>query len=214
MTRIALFSLLCLCLVGLATRPVTASTPQAWRFKVFLDDQEIGQHTFEIIDRDNTRYVDVEARFDVKFLFFTAYYYQHSNHEVWQGNCLNSIQSNTDDNGETQFVQGKTNGDVFQLRTPQGENRVDGCIKTFAYWDPSILNSDYLLNAQTGELMPVSIDDLGIQSINVTGKPVAAQHYRINTDQFSIDLWYSPQREWLALQSATRDGAVLRYQRQ
>lgn len=214
MKRIALFPIVLLCVASLTTTSAQANTSQAWRFKVFLDDKEIGQHTFQIINEDNTRYVAVEARFDVNILFFTAYSYQHSNYEVWQGECLNSIRSQTNDNGESQFVKGESQGKVFHLSTVRGKNQIPGCVKTFAYWDPSFLNSRHLLNAQTGELMPVTIDDLGIQSIEVSGNNMTAQHYRINTDQFTIELWYSPQREWLALQSTTSDGAVLRYQRQ
>ena len=103
---------------------------------------------------------------------------------------------------------------MLRVNTQAGENALPGCVKTFAYWDPTFLNSRYLLNAQTGELQPVTIDDLGAHTIEVRGKPVAANQYRIVTDQFSIDLWYSPQHEWLALQSTTRDGAVLHYQLQ
>ena len=203
-----------LTLVMLFVVSVAQASAQRWTFKVFLDDQEIGQHRFEVFTRDATRYVEVEAKFDVRFLFFTAYRYQHSNYEVWQGGCLHTILSNTDDNGETQFVKGERQDNVLRVNTQAGENALPGCVKTFAYWDPTFLNSRYLLNAQTGELQPVTIDDLGAHTIEVRGKPVAANQYRIVTDQFSIDLWYSPQHEWLALQSTTRDGAVLHYQLQ
>jgi len=211
--RVLLATIL-VCVTGLIASQAHANTSQSWRFTVFLDDKAVGQHTFQVINEDNSRYVTVHAKFNVSILFFNAYSYQHSNHEVWHGECLSSIRSQTNDNGETQFVQGELQGKVFHLRTSQGENEIPGCVRTFAYWDPSFLNSRYLLNAQTGELMPVSINDLGRESITVKDKTVVSQHYRISTDQFSIDLWYSPQREWLALQSTTRDGAVLRYQRQ
>ncbi|MBI1424995.1 MAG: hypothetical protein GC149_16230 [Gammaproteobacteria bacterium] len=204
-----LLGLLMLCVVSVAQ-----ASSQQWTFKVFLHDQEIGQHRFEVFTQDTTRYVAVEASFAVKFLFFTAYDYQHSNYEVWQRQCLQSIQSRTNDNGELQFVQGERQGDVLRVSTPEGEDKLPGCIRTFAYWDPAFLNSRFLLNAQTGELQAVQIDKLGAKTIEVRGKAVAANQYRIVTDAFSIDLWYSPQREWLALQSTTRDGAVLRYQLQ
>ena len=205
----ALLTLIMLCVLSVAQ-----ASSQRWTFKVFLDDQEIGQHRFEVFTRDATRYVEVEAKFDVRFLFFTAYSYQHSNYEVWQDKCLNTILSNTNDNGKEQFVKGERENNVLRVNTQAGENELPGCVKTFAYWDPTFLSSRHLLNAQTGELQSVSINDLGAHTIEVRGKPVVANQYRIVTDQFSIDLWYSPQREWLALQSTTRDGAVLRYQLQ
>ena len=207
-------SLLFMASVWALSTVAQASATQAWRFKVYLDDQEIGQHTFKVIEQDNTRYVAVQASFDVTVLFFTAYRYQHSNFEVWQGDCLQAIQSETNDNGENEFVQGQMNENVLRLHTSQGEEQFKGCIKTFAYWDPSFLTSKKLLNSQTGELLPVDTIDLGKVEIDVHGKTIMARRYRVITDQFSIDLWYSLQREWLALQSTTSDGAVLRYQRQ
>lgn len=191
-----------------------AASQQAWTFKVFLDDQEIGEHRFVVSTQDNTRYVEVDAKFDVRILFFTAYSYQHSNYEVWQQQCLQSIKSKTDDNGKQQYVEGEKHGKAFRVITKLSNQQVDGCIKTFAYWEPDFLNSRQLLNAQTGKLMPVTITEVGRKIIQVRGDSVESEQYRIITDEFSIDLWYSPQREWLALQSTTRDGSVLRYQLQ
>lgn len=190
------------------------ASSREWTFKVFLDDKAIGTHRFEVVTRNNTRHVAVEARFDVRFLFFTAYRYQHSNYEVWQQHCLHSITSKTDDNGEMQFVRGEREGGVLRVTTPAGEKELDGCVKTFAYWDPDFLDSRSLLNAQTGELLPVEVLDLGTKTIPVRGQAVVTRQYRLVTDKFAVDLWYSPQREWLALESTTRDGAVLRYQLQ
>lgn len=213
MMRILLLPTLFSCVMLILANTAHAAAPQAWRFKVFLDNKEIGQHTFKVMTEDNTRYVAIEARFDVNILFFNAYSYQHSNYEVWQGECLKTIRSQTNDDGETQFVEGESEGNIFVLNTVQGENQIAGCIKTFSYWDPTFLSSTHLLNAQTGELLSVSITDLGNSTIETHGNPLTARQYRIVTDKFTIDLWYSPQREWLALQSTTRDGAVLRYQR-
>lgn len=191
-----------------------AGTTQSWHFNVYLDDSQIGQHTFNITDDNNIKYVTVNADFKVKVLFFNAYQYIHKNQEVWRGQCLKSIYSTTDDNGEHEFVKGKLRDGTLELDTSNGKKEMNGCIKTFAYWDPKILDSHYLLNSQTGELMPVDIENLGIQEINVKGNNILSYRYRIKTKKFSIDLWYSQSREWLALQSKTSDGTVLRYQLQ
>lgn len=201
-------------LLLLATQTAIASASQAWNFNVYLDDKVIGQHRFEVFTRDKTRYVAVDASFDVRVLFINAYRYRHDNYEVWQGKCLQTIRSHTDDNGDKTFVDGTIQDGILQLRTIDGTETLPGCIRTFAYWDPVILKSKYLLNAQTGKLLPVQVNALGEEQIQVRGKQVSAYHYRLVTDKFVIDLWYSPQREWLALQSTTSSGAVLRYQLQ
>ena len=148
----------------------------------------------------------------MKFLFFTAYSYQHSNIELWDRQCLVKINSNTNDNGQLFNVNGKLTDQNFVIETNQVQMVTDKCIKTFAYWDPSFLQSNTLLNSQTGELMNVQVKNLGIDNIQVNNKIVSANNYRITGDKLQIDLWYSNDNRWLSLQSTTEDGYLIRYE--
>ena len=163
--------------------------------------------------KDQT-YVSSEANFDVKFLFISAYTYLHKNSEVWRGNCLQAINASTDDNGETLYVRGNYHAQGLSLQTHNGQQQLEGCVKTFAYWDPSLLKSNKLLNVQTGKLEEVSVEALGESEFDNNGDLIRASHYRIHNPKFSIDLWYSDKKEWLALESTTESGARLRYKAQ
>ena len=185
---------------------------QKWDFKVYLDKKEIGQHRFELLRIEDTTHVRIKARFEVSVLFINAYNYEHTNYEVWNGDCLSSIESSTDDNGRKLRVIGESERNMLRLRTPAGESVIEGCTKTFAYWDPAFLESRFLLNAQTGRLMDVDIIYIGEEAIPIKGQMIPARHYRLNTDDFTIDLWYSNEGEWLALNSTTEKGYVLRYE--
>ncbi len=184
---------------------------QSWKFKVYLDEQEIGEHTFNVSSINNKTHVAINAEFDVYFLFIHAYSYQHSNYEVWDGQCLQSARSNTNDNGDEFYVQAQYASETFNIKTPSGQYSVEGCLKTFAYWDPEFLSSQRLLNTQTGEIKDVSIEKIGEEHIMVRGKLTATKHYRLTTDEFVIDLWYSKNNKWLALNSTTKSGSVLEY---
>ncbi len=189
-----------------------AAVGQTWKFKVFLDEQEIGEHTFQVASFNNKKHVKISAEFDVYFLFINAYSYRHDNYEVWNDQCLQSVRSKTSDNGEELYVHADNHGEKLSINTVSGQYKAEGCVKTFAYWDPDFLNSQNLLNVQTGELMPVTFEKLGEETIMVRNKLTAAMHYRLTTDEFIIDLWYSKSNEWLALNSTTSSGATLRYQ--
>ena len=187
---------------------------KSYDFKVFLGDKEIGFHKFMVTPHKDKTYVNSEANFDVKFLFISAYTYLHQNSEVWKGDCLQAINATTDDNGDALYVRGKYREQTLNLQTHKGQKQLEGCIKTFAYWDPSLLNSNKLLNVQTGKLEEVNIEALGESQINRNGTLIRANHYRINNPKFNIDLWYSDNKEWLALESTTENGARLRYMAQ
>ena len=191
-----------------------ASEERSWKFKVYLDKKEIGYQYFKLTPKPNGSNVSIEAKFDVEYLFINFYNYRHNNREVWRDGCLQSIESKTVDNGESFFVAGSMQSDVFTIKSQAGEQRLKGCVKTFSYWDADFLNSTHLLNSQTGEFSPVEIRELGSTEINVSGQLIPAVHYHLSTRDFEIELWYSPDRsEWLALRSTTVDGNVLRYER-
>ena len=185
----------------------------SWRFKVFYDDTEIGEHIFKISSMQNKTNVTIVADFNVKIFFINAYNYQHTNYETWNGECLSSIYSSTDDNGEQQYVKGQAEKDNFIVKTVSGDNTLnDKCIKSFSYWDIEILKSKQLLNSQTGELTPVDISFISNEELIIKGIPTKTKRYALKTTEFTIDLWYSDNNEWVALNSTTADGTNLRYQ--
>ena len=87
----------------------------------------------------------------------------------------------------------------------------DACVMTFAYWNPRVLKQDHLVNFQTGVWTPVTVHTLGKEQIEVRGSSVTANHFRIDTERNRIEVWYSPEGEWIGLRSTTRTGHVLEY---
>jgi hypothetical protein len=199
-------------LFWLSTATAFNQSPQQWRFKVFLDEQIIGYHTVTLNPDKSRATVQIEANFDVKFLFFTAYRYRHNNQEVWQNNCLQTIESHTNDNGDIFYVSGQRQQQGLALRTHDTALTLPGCVRTFAYWDPRLLQANRLLNAQTGEYLDVDIKLIGNESLIIADQKVAAKHYRLRAENIEIDLWYSDAMQWLGLQTITESGNQLRYQ--
>lgn len=201
-----------LCCLSLFTNVYASSNfDKSWKFKVYLDGDEIGYHHFSMIRSKQQHEIYSSARFDVNFLFINVYSYQHDNVERWQGQCLDSIDSVTNDNGDKYSVNGKAYSDAFLVNTRQTQNRYSPCIKTFAYWDLALIKEPRLLNAQTGELVEVNSKFIGNETVNHQGEDITARHYRLLADSMQIDLWYSIDDHWLALESVTEDGRVVRY---
>jgi hypothetical protein len=199
--------------IGLASYAQTA-TQKTYDFKVFLDDDEIGVQRFVVSAEGTRTKIEVEAQFDVKYFFITFYSYRHTNSETWDGECLKEIRAKTNDNGESFFVEGTAKGGQLRLQTHNGETNLEGCVKTFAYWNPIWFQSNRLLNSQTGELQPVEIQTVGEDTIVVRGAPIPTKHHRIISDKYAIDLWYTMNDEWVGLQSTTKESKKLRYELQ
>jgi hypothetical protein len=188
-----------------------AEPVRTWDFKVYLDDREIGYHRVRMTPQEDGTRVSTEARFDVKFLFISAFRYEHRSDEIWRDACLSGIDARTDKNGDALFVRGEASGDGISVRTHDGEQQLSGCVRSFAYWDPELLQATRLLNAQTGVYQPVQIEELGHAPLDVDGREIDARKYRLMVDKAAVDLWYTADMKWLALESTTRDGYRLRY---
>lgn len=183
----------------------------SWNFKVYLDDKPVGFHNFSITGESKDRQLKSTAQFDVDFFMINAYSYRHESNERWNGDCLNDIAAATDDNGNKLSVKGKSGPDNFKLATNKGELELPACVMTFAYWNPKMLDQKRLLNPQNGEFLDVDIKPIGQETIKVLGESIPALHYRVKAEKFLIDLWYSADRRWLALDSTLENGRVLHY---
>ena len=192
--------------------PAQTSTQERYTFTVFLDDDEIGAQRFVVSSEGSRSQVTVEAQFDVTYFLIPFYSYRHTNSETWEGSCLKEIRAETNDNGESFFVRGTLQDGQIRLQTHAGNSTLEGCVKTFAYWNVDLLQSNHLLNSQTGEFQPVQISKVGKEMIPVRGVSTETEHHRIVSDKFTIDLWYTLDHEWVALQSTTKNGGTLRYQ--
>jgi len=199
------------CLTALFPSIANATNEQEWHFKVYLDDRPIGYHNFRLTESSDYAQLNTHAEFDVTFLKFNLFKYRHENVEHWNNQCLKSIASTTDENGKLFRVQGTSNSNGFQLATNAGESTLPHCISTFAYWNKSFLQHDRLLNSQTGEYLEVAVNDLGEQTIKVGNRSVSANRYKLTAEKLDIELWYSGDDQWLALQSITSNGRVVRY---
>jgi hypothetical protein len=209
---ITLLTLLGVWTTASSTGMESGVTEQEWRFRVLLDEREIGYHSFRLSSDAGQQVIDSEARFRVSFFFIPAYRYDHVNRERWGDDCLLDIRARTEINGDLLSVSGGRNDDAFVLRSEGGERRLDGCVMSFAYWNPAFLEQTRLLNSQTGDYLDVDIKPVGQETLTVRGLDVPATRYSLTAPTLSMNLWYSADSRWLGLESVTSGGRKLRYE--
>lgn len=200
-------------LLSLALALSSAAGAGEWNFRVLLDGREIGSHRYTLEPSDGGAVLRSDARFDVKFLFVSAYRYDHAAEERWQGGCLESLASRTDTNGRQVEVNATSVRNGLEVNRTAGRDLHAGCVMSFAYWDPRILDAERLLNSQTGELVPVRVIPLGQETLAVRGETRTAERYRISGQDLQIDIWYADGR-WVGLEALTDGGRRLRYELQ
>ena len=189
------------------------SRSMTWLFDVYLDDSKIGYHRYELVEDEGHAKVYSEANFDVRFLFINAFRYRHSNSEQWADGCLQQIEASTNTNGNRLNVFGEKTDSGFVIENDEGSARLPDCVMTFAYWNPRFLEQPRLLNPQTGELLDVNVEERGSDIVEVGDREVEATRYTLSAKDMQLTIWYSPDREWLALESVAKGGRIIRYKR-
>ena len=197
---------------SLALSASVMAADQEWRFQVYLDDKKIGTHDFVLQQLDNQRKLLSEANFEYRLMFVKLYGYEHENTETWSGDCLTGIESKTDANGKPFQVSGSLQGDRFVLSGTAGEAELPSCSMSFAYWNPAFLQQERLINVQNGEVLDIEVSEPELVQIEVRGVMQSAYRYFLDAGELKIELWYSEDNEWLALETEARGGRRLRYQ--
>jgi hypothetical protein len=198
--------------LSLAGADLAATTTDSMRFRVYLDQDPIGEHSFQISPDQGGEQIVSRASFDVKLLIFNAYRYRHESRETWREGCLERILSTTDDNGTAYRVAGEQGGDALTIRVNGDRKRLPQCVSTFAYWDRNFLKQSSLLNPQTGEMVAVRAEPARIERRLFQGREVDAERYRLRADKLDITLWYTPDGRWIGLESDAGRGRTLRYE--
>ena len=201
-------------LFGLGATGAAAPSEEAqrsWQFSVLLDGSPIGYHRFDLLSRESELEIRSEASFDVRFLFINAFRYRHSNRELWEGECLRVIESSTRQNGEEFAVSGERLAEGLRIEANGKSDQLDGCVMTFAYWNPRFLEQTRLLHPQSGEYMPVDVQPLGREELTVRGESVIASAYQVKARNVDITVYYSEDDEWLGLESVAKGGRIIRY---
>ena len=186
--------------------------PDEWRFRVFLDDKEIGYHHFYLDDKGDHSQLRTEANFEYRLLFVTLFRYEHENLETWSGDCLKSVRSRTDSNGDQYTVDGLRFEEGFKVMGSEGDADLPRCVMSFAYWNPAFLEQSRLLNTQDGRFLDVEISPPARETLEVRGEVVPSLRYRLKAEDLQLNLWYSEEQEWLALESELDGGRMLRYE--
>lgn len=184
----------------------------AWNFDVYIDDKKVGTHLFEVVGDGAERQVQSVADFKLKVFFVPAYSYRHTNSERWANDCLLEFNASTRINGKQTQVTGTSSDRGFTVRKASERQLLPNCVMTFAYWNPEFLKQKRLLNPQTGEFLDVTVEMLGADVLEVRGQPVAAERYKVTGRNIELLLWYSPNEEWLRLESVAKTGHIIRYE--
>ena len=182
-------------------------------FNILRNGNNFGQHRlFFEKEQDGTTFVDVEIEMKFSLGPINLFRYEHRNSEMWQGDKIVALDSETYDDGDQYQVQAEWNKEGVDIIAQQNQYNAPASIYSTNYWNPVILKADQLLNSQKGILEDINVTSLGTELFNVQGQDIEARKYQIEAS-IPIDIWYDLKTDqWVGLAFQVR-GSDIRYER-
>jgi hypothetical protein len=187
---------------GHAAMAVPASAVREGRlaFTVTRNGEPIGSQVYHF-DRHGRRViVDIRTDIDFRLLSLPIYRFRHESREIWDGDRLIRLISNTDDNGDPVSLDVRAEGRVLKVGGAAGQLDVDPKAVPASLWNPVVVQRDRLLDPVDGTVMTTKVAFLGEETLAIGDRKVQTRKYRLSGD-YSRDLWYD-----------SRDGSLVRVQ--
>jgi hypothetical protein len=187
--------------------------PENLRFTIFNNEDDVGALDLVFADKGNRRTLDISMQIKVRILFVTAYRFRHNATETWSAAGLNSLSSETNDNGREYVVSIKPEGTGHQVRSNEGNVLTTGTRLTELIWCEKSARGGKVISTLTGSVDDIPIDYIGPETISIDGHDHTARHYRFVRKKRTGHFWYDKNGVLLKLTYPTRYFTVARFER-
>lgn len=210
-------SFVLLIMIVMMAIPASAAIPESneLRFQILRNGNPFGVHTVNFSETsEGYTKVDIHIKMSVGAGPITLFNYEHFNTEIWDGNRLVSLSSETDDNGDDYFVNAKWKDGQFDIQSSSRNQKLDKPVFSSSYWHPTFVRQPQLLNSQKGNLDTIEIIDRVQENLTINKINYLTNRYtlRVN-DEKEIKIWYDDAtKEWMSLDFTIR-GQNITYKR-
>ena len=179
-------------------------------FDIVRNGEAIGTHTYRF-DRSGGR-TEVRIKTDINFrlFFIPVYRFEHESKEVWQDGRLDSLESNTNENGTPVKLQVHRDEDSLMVYGEDGNLHVDREIIPASLWNRLVLDRSQTLTTISGNVKKFEVEYVGETELEVRGQKVMTQHFRL-TGEFERELWYDKDDVLVGVRFEASDGSTVAY---
>jgi hypothetical protein len=186
------------------------AAPETIRFAIMRNGEQIGTHTIEINRGPKETTVKLATDLTVKVLFVTAYRLQFTANERWAGGKLVALTSEGDDNGTHHKVSVALKPSGLEVEADGKTSTVDKNIMPASLWNPEVVKRTAVLDTKEGEVVPITVVDVGPEEVTIDAHTIKAHHYTIK-GKFPQEVWYDAKGRLVQSSLVAPDGSVILY---
>ena len=218
-----------LLLAGPVAFAADAPYPSRITYAIYRDGQQIGRHVVTFDHKGPLKVVTVDCQVEVKALGVAAYRYSPRGREEWNGDQLQSLQAQTDDNGRrfTVTAERRDGALVVERTAPaptptaaladQGYRGPDvsrqvlpGNLLPTSGWNFGQVKQTALLNTENGKVAQIQVTPAGQETVQTPSGSVATTRYRYTGD-LHMEQWFDSAGRWIKGTFSAFDGSTIEY---
>jgi hypothetical protein len=128
---------------------------------IFCNGQPVGSSVIRFRTNGDELVVETSVSARITAGFLTLFTYRHAGREVWRGDRLVALDTQTDDNGNRMAVSGRATPEGFQVRGVDGPALVSPDIRPTSYWRHDAMQQHRLLDTENGRVLAVTATEIG-----------------------------------------------------
>lgn len=165
-------------------------------FDVYRDGKPFGMHRVQFEQSGDQLKVETDIELKVKFGPITAFHYVHDANEVWSGGELVSVDAKTKSGGDWKDVSVRETAGGLKTAGPAFEGTHPSGLIPSTHWNIAQMRQDAMLSTETGAILPMKVEDLGMEMVQVGDERIRARHYRVTSDLVA-SFWYDDEGRWV-----------------
>jgi hypothetical protein len=208
----AMFATLCGASVGAAVAqsgpssvfPAAPTIPGLWspkdgdrlEFDVFRNGDPFGRHTVMFRRQGDRLTATTDIDLKVAVGPVTLYHYIHKAEETWIGGQLTAISARTKNRGRWNEVAATAVDGGLQVAGKAFKGVLNGDIIPSSHWNKRQMFQPSMLSTETGEMLPMTVVDKGVETIKVGMRTIEARRYLVKSD-IEASFWYDASGHWV-----------------
>lgn len=179
-------------------------------YTITRDGDPIGTQKLDfVLEADNRLTVVTDVEIDVRMLGLSFYRFTQHIEEHWQDGVLQSLVSQTNDDGEERAVNLKREGDRLKGNYNAKNRDVPGDLIPSTLWHPDAIKQDVVLDSVRARQHRVSVADKGETALVLPVGEIAARHFAF-TGELNREVWYGPDGVIVQAEMTGKDGSIIR----
>jgi len=179
-------------------------------YTITRDGDPIGTQKLDFVQDGNNRLtVITDVEIDVRMLGLSFYRFTQHIEEHWQDGMLQSLMSQTNDDGEERAVNLRRDGDRLKGNYNAKIRDVPGDLIPSTLWHPDAIKQDVVLDSVRARQHRITVADKGEVALVLPVGQVEAHHFAF-TGELNREVWYGPDGVIVQAEMKGKDGSTIR----